>query len=93
MLNKTYSLRPHCVSCWTTYIHYVGHHINKFLSWFCFVEHVIGSGQSNSEIRNLDLVIYSFLFADNTSMQDSLRLKYFRFFSCSIKKCLDMLKY
>ena len=20
MLNKTYSLRPHCVSCWTTYI-------------------------------------------------------------------------
>ena len=22
MLNKTYSLRPHCVSCWTAYIYY-----------------------------------------------------------------------
>jgi hypothetical protein len=45
------------------------------------MEQVIGTGQSNCEIRNLDIVSYSSMFADSVGMQDSVRLKCFSFFS------------
>jgi hypothetical protein len=65
----------------------------QILLWCCLIEQVIGTGQSHCEIRNLDIVGYSSMFADGVSMQDSVRLKRFSFVCVLLISVKDTLKY
>ena len=41
---------------------------HQFLSLFCLLEQAIGTGRSHSDIRNLDTVRYSSVFADSVGV-------------------------
>jgi hypothetical protein len=58
---------------------------HQFLPWCCLTEQVIGTGQSHSEIRNLDIVSYSSMIADSVAMQDFIRPKCFLFLRVVLK--------
>ena len=73
MLNKTHSLRPHCVSCWTAYIYYKmihGPYSVKITEFFLENELHWQFGLEKKNTTNSDFGLYIYVQIKRHSADD-----------------------